>query len=112
MSGLWKSKTMKSADTQQTDVFDADNAWRSPAGRGYAGREIRLNDDPWDGQCPEAIAHLPAAYRSAMILSNLEGFSTEEIARLAGVRPHAIHSLLLRGRELVLEELLEDLWNQ
>jgi len=70
-------------------------------------REMRLALDPWEGCRLEAIAHLPEALRTAMILFNLEGFSTEEIARLAGVRPPAIDSLLVRGRELVRDDLLE-----
>lgn len=50
-----------------------------------------------------SIPHLPAVFRTAMILSYLEGFSAEEIGRLAGVQPRAIESLLLRGRELMQE---------
>lgn len=53
----------------------------------------------------KAIAGLPVVFRSAMILSYLEGFSNAEIANLTGVRPHAIESLLNRGRGLLREEL-------
>ena len=56
-----------------------------------------------------AIASLPAVFRSAMILSYLEGFSYREIANLAGVQPHAIESLLNRGREFLREELFAHL---
>jgi RNA polymerase sigma-70 factor (ECF subfamily) len=56
-----------------------------------------------------AIAGLPAVFRSAMILSYLEGFSYSEIADLAGVQPHAIESLLNRGREFLREELFAHL---
>jgi len=57
----------------------------------------------------KAIATLPAVFRSAMILSYLEGFSNREIAKLAGVQPHAIESLLNRGRGLLREELFAHL---
>lgn len=53
----------------------------------------------------KAFVELPTAFRSAMILSYLEGFSSTEIAKLAGVQPHAIELLLDRGRELLHEEL-------
>jgi len=53
----------------------------------------------------DAIAGLPEVFRSAMILSFLEGFSNTEIAGLAGVPPHAIDTLLERGREIIREEL-------
>ena len=57
----------------------------------------------------KAIAGLPSVYRSAMILSYLEGFTNDEIADLAKVRPQAVESLLNRGRELLREELFAHL---
>jgi hypothetical protein len=60
---------------------------------------------PDHGHFSHAIMRLPAAFRSAMILSYLEGFSTREIADLAGVKPKAIDSLLKRGRELLKDEV-------
>jgi len=53
----------------------------------------------------KAIACLPAVYRSAMILSCLEGFSNREIAELAGVEPQKVETLLNRGRTFLREEL-------
>jgi len=53
----------------------------------------------------EAFAGLPMKFRTAMILSYLEGFSNRQIAYLAGAQPHAIESMLKRGRELLREEL-------
>jgi RNA polymerase sigma factor (sigma-70 family) len=53
----------------------------------------------------KAFVKLPTAFRSAIILSYLEGFSSKEIAKLAGVQTHAIELLLSRGRELLQEEL-------
>jgi DNA-directed RNA polymerase specialized sigma24 family protein len=44
-----------------------------------------------------------------MILSYLEGFTNDEIADLAKVRPQAVESLLNRGRELLREELFAHL---
>jgi RNA polymerase sigma-70 factor, ECF subfamily len=56
-----------------------------------------------------AVAGLPTAFRSAMILSYLEGFTNKEIANLAGVQPHAIESLLNRGRQLLRKEFFAHL---
>jgi DNA-directed RNA polymerase specialized sigma24 family protein len=58
-----------------------------------------------------AIADLPSLFRSAMILSYLEGFSSREIADLAGMEQHAVESLLDRGHGLLREELFEHLMN-
>ena len=60
-----------------------------------------------DNSYLKAIAGLPPVFRSAMILSYLEGFSLSEIADLAGTPPHAIGSLLNRGRRLIHEELFQ-----
>jgi len=57
----------------------------------------------------KAIAGLPKVFRSAVILSYLEGFSNREIADLTGVQPHAIESLLNRGRGHLREELFAHL---
>ncbi len=53
----------------------------------------------------DAFAGLPLKFRNAMILSYLEGFSNRQIANLAGVQPHAIESLLNRGREYLRKDL-------
>ena len=57
----------------------------------------------------KAIASLPAVFRSAMILSCLEGFSNREIAELAGVDSQNVESLLNRGRKFLREELFAHL---
>ena len=77
---------------------------RSPAAhqRPFAAGEF--DEDFFKG-----VAGLPAAFRSAMILSYLEGFSNKEIGNLAGVRPQAVESLLNRGRELLgIRELIRE----
>ncbi len=56
-----------------------------------------------------SIASLPQEYRSVMILSYLEGFTNVEIAKLAGVQPHAIEAKLNRGRRFLRDELFAHL---
>lgn len=68
-------------------------------------RPAPASDTENDTEYSDAIAGLPEAFRSAMILSYLEGFSNSEIAGLAGVPPHDIDTLLERGREIIREEL-------
>ncbi len=45
-----------------------------------------------------ALAGLPEAERAALVLRDLEGFSTEETARILGVRPVTIRSQAASGR--------------
>jgi RNA polymerase sigma-70 factor (ECF subfamily) len=53
-----------------------------------------------------ALGELPAEWRAAVVLRDLEGLSTAEAARAAGVRQSAFKSRLHRGR-MQLRVLLE-----
>jgi RNA polymerase sigma-70 factor (ECF subfamily) len=52
-----------------------------------------------------ALSQLPPALRTAVILRDLQGLSTDEAAAVAGVRPAAFKSRLHRGR-MALRPLL------
>ena len=54
----------------------------------------------------QALAQLPADWRAAVVLRDLEGLSTREAARIAGIRPAAFKSRLHRGR-MQLRALLQ-----
>lgn len=54
----------------------------------------------------QALAQLPAEWRAAVVLRDLEGLSTQEAAEIAGVRQAAFKSRLHRGR-MLLRALLE-----
>jgi hypothetical protein len=59
----------------------------------------------------EAIDRLPSTFRSIVILSFVEGFSTLEIAAMSGIPPDSIESLLDRSSELLHEQLCAILLN-
>jgi RNA polymerase sigma-70 factor (ECF subfamily) len=48
-----------------------------------------------------ALRSLPQAERAALVLRDLEGFSTEEAARILGVRPVTIRSQVSSARAKV-----------
>ena len=54
----------------------------------------------------QALDELPADWRAAVVLRDLEGLSTEEAAGIVGVRQAAFKSRLHRGR-MQLRGLLE-----
>lgn len=55
----------------------------------------------------EAVLRLPDKYKTAVFLYYYEGFDSNEIARLTGVRPSSVRSCLKRARAK-LKGLLED----
>ncbi len=46
----------------------------------------------------QSLANLPQAERAALVLRDLEGFSTEEVARIMGLRPVTIRSQVASAR--------------
>ncbi len=56
----------------------------------------------------ETLQSLPDKYRAVIILHYLEGFSVQEIATICGISVSATKMRLLRGRELLKEELKKE----
>jgi RNA polymerase sigma-70 factor (ECF subfamily) len=54
----------------------------------------------------KAIAALPARYREAIVLCNLQGRSYEEAAAVLGCAVGTVRSRLHRGRELLGRKML------
>lgn len=70
-----------------------------------------LEPDPVERQqlaalLDEAVAGLPEAYRNVLLLRDIEGFDTEETARLMGIQPGAVKTRLHRARQ-ALRTLLD-----
>lgn len=59
-------------------------------------------------QLERRLAELPANYRIAVVLRDVEGFSNEEAADLLGLEVRNFKSRLHRGR-MALRRLLEEL---
>ena len=58
-----------------------------------------------DSDVLAAVQRLPLKYREAVYLYYYEGYNTEEIAALAGVKPAAVRQRLARAREKLRKEL-------
>jgi RNA polymerase sigma-70 factor, ECF subfamily len=50
-------------------------------------------------QVARCLLHLPATYREAVVLRDLQGLSYQEIAAVLGVRAGTVRSRIARGRE-------------
>lgn len=64
---------------------------------------------PEDGALDDALRCLPPKYRTAVHLFYYEGYTAEEIARIAGEKPSAIRTRLTRARAQLREQLKGEL---
>ena len=60
-----------------------------------------------DDEVLDAIDRLPEEYRTAVVLSDLEGLAYKEVAELMDVPVGTVKSRLFRGRRMLQEELYE-----
>jgi RNA polymerase sigma-70 factor (ECF subfamily) len=72
----------------------------------HLGPEVRALDNEFEAILQRALAQLPADWRAAVVLRDIEGLSTDQAAAAAGVRQAAFKSRLHRGR-MQLRALLE-----
>jgi RNA polymerase sigma-70 factor (ECF subfamily) len=70
------------------------------------GPEARALDREFQTTIARALTQIPAPWRAAVVLRDIEGFSTEEAAAATGIHVGAFKSRLHRGR-MELRSLLE-----
>jgi RNA polymerase sigma-70 factor (ECF subfamily) len=70
------------------------------------GPEARTLEHEFQHNLDRALSELPAEWRTAVVLRDIEGLSTQEAAEVAGLRQAAFKSRLHRGR-MRLRTLLE-----
>ncbi|MGH3414766.1 MAG: RNA polymerase sigma factor SigE [Marmoricola sp.] len=80
---------------------DADN--RLP-GSG-SGPEAANLDQTFDADVEQALMSLPADFRAAVVLCDVEGLSYEEIAEVLDVKMGTVRSRIHRGRTMLREAL-------
>ena len=78
--------------------------WVSSMGKDPEGEFF---DSIVDAQVLEAIDALPEEYRTAVLLSDVEGLSYQEIGEMMGVPVGTVKSRLFRGRRKLQQELYE-----
>ena len=63
---------------------------------------------PQDRAVWAALMALPEKYREVLVLHAIEGYRTEEIAKIIGKTPSAVKMRLSRGRKLLEESLRKE----
>jgi len=66
----------------------------------------RLVDSWMDGRLRQALKNLPPSYRLIVVMRQIEGLSTKEVAAIAGVSESNVKTRLHRAR-LMLRKALE-----
>jgi RNA polymerase sigma-70 factor (ECF subfamily) len=74
----------------------------------WSNPEQRASDECLGEQIMAAIDNLPAAFRTTVLLINVDGLTYDEAAEVLGVPPGTVRSRMKRGRTL----LQKALWQQ
>jgi RNA polymerase sigma-70 factor, ECF subfamily len=65
----------------------------------------RLIDGWMDGRLRQALARLPPSYRMIVVMREIEGLSTKEVAAIAGVSESNVKTRLHRARLMLRKQL-------
>jgi RNA polymerase sigma-70 factor (ECF subfamily) len=109
MSRLRSARAGRAIEIQTADASTVDQPDRQPVEP--ADWSALADDQVLRGQMRDrlirALSHLPAVYRTPVILRDIQGLSTEEASAVLKVKPQTLKSRLHRGR-LILRKHLGD----
>ncbi len=74
---------------------------------GEADPEGRFYDSFVDEEVTQAIDALPPDYRTAVVLSDVQGLRYAEIAEILGIPEGTVKSRLFRGRRMLQKKLAD-----
>ena len=92
-------------DAREVQQPEDTEGWAMFEAVGEADPEGRFYDSFLDDEVTRAIRSLPVEYRSAVVLSDLQGLRYAEIADVLGVPEGTVKSRLFRGRRLLQRKL-------
>jgi RNA polymerase sigma-70 factor (ECF subfamily) len=89
----------------EISVDDVEARWRD---EGYSvDAETVVERAESAAELREALIHIPAQYRSALVLHDAEGFSAAEVADVLGISVQAAKQRVRRGRMMLVSALAE-----
>jgi RNA polymerase sigma-70 factor, ECF subfamily len=92
-------------DAREVQQPDEPDGWGIFEAVGELDPEGRFYDSFLDDEVTRAIDALPDEYRSAVVLSDLQGLRYAEIAEVLGVPEGTVKSRLFRGRRILQKKL-------
>lgn len=104
VTNLYINKYRQRQRGPQMGSLDEDNAMEPVSEEGEAP-DRALFDELLGTEVEEALAKVPEDFRLAVILSDIEGMSYQEIADSTGVPIGTVRSRLARGRAILRREL-------
>lgn len=93
-------------DAREVQQPESTEGWALFEAVGEMDPEGRFYDSFLDDEVTNAIRALPEEYRSAVVLSDLQGLRYVEIAQALGVPEGTVKSRLFRGRRLLQKRLV------
>lgn len=92
-------------DAREVQPHEDSDGWSAHEPVGEADPEGRFYDSFLDEEITRAIAALPDEYRSAVVLSDVQGLRYAEIAEVLRVPEGTVKSRLFRGRRILQKKL-------
>jgi RNA polymerase sigma-70 factor (ECF subfamily) len=92
-------------DAREVPRHEEPDGWTGPEPVGDANPEGTFFDSFLDEEITRAIAALPPEYRSAVVLSDVQGLRYAEIAEVLRVPEGTVKSRLFRGRRILQRKL-------
>lgn len=93
-------------DAREVQLPDDMDSWSAYEAVGETDPEGRFYDSFLDEEITRAIDALPADYRSAVVLSDIQGLRYAEIAAILDIPEGTVKSRLFRGRRILQKKLV------
>lgn len=100
-----RAQRRRPSESLDAALDDEESSW-SPEDPGESPPAFAERDD-LAGRLELALNRIPLDQRLAIILSDIQGYSYDEIAEITGVAPGTVKSRIHRGRARLREVLLE-----
>jgi RNA polymerase sigma-70 factor (ECF subfamily) len=103
-TNLYINRYRKKQRTGTESSLDEENAVE-PVAAAHEAPDRQIFDEMLGEEVEEALAQVPDVFRMAVILSDLEGLSYDEIAEALEVPVGTVRSRIARGRAILRKEL-------
>jgi RNA polymerase sigma-70 factor (ECF subfamily) len=94
-------------DAREVQLPDDPESWSAYEAVGESDPEGRFYDSFIDEEVTREIDRLPEDYRTAVVLSDIQGLRYAEIAEILGIPEGTVKSRLFRGRRILQKRLVD-----